>query len=156
MKKIKYEGKDLICRMCKGRYYKTTDQFKPDRLISANMFEMNEPYKSQNWRQFPKDPEGINGYGNLVCPNCDSEYANMFGFAIIDGIPERKHSLTAEEFAVVDAERTAREKPLVVEGIKVIMVYVCEICGEFYFEKDAALNCLQACKDKQNGLTAGQ
>lgn len=154
MKKAK--ARNLICRSCKGVYYKTTEMFTPHKAIAANMFEMIEPYKSQNWRQFPKDPDGINGYGNLLCPNCDSEYANMYGFAFVEGLPDRNYPLTGEEIAAVEAERAEREKPLEVREVRKFTVWRCERCLKLFHEESDALDCLKACKEYENGLKAGQ
>lgn len=144
-----YSGKDLICRSCKGVFYKTTDKFDPSKLISANMFYMLEPYKSQGWSEFPKDPEGIGGYGQLTCPYCETEYADGNGFALIDGITTRTKPLKNIELSYIKRERKARFKPVVNDPtVTTVSAHMCGYCKAIYLDPEVAKNCLISCKEK--------
>jgi len=148
---MNYAGRDLICRSCRGVFYKTTDQFQPDRLISANMFAMIEPYKSQMWDEFPKDPDGTGGYGQLVCPSCGSEYADGNGFAIVKGVAVRSKPLNKLELAYLERERKQRFKPAVNEpAVLQVAAHECGYCKTIYRDPEAANNCLISCKEKAN------
>ncbi len=151
MKKTEYTFRDLICRGCKGVFYKTTDQYRPDRLISANMFYMIEPYRSQGWTQFPKDPDGINGYGQLVCPSCEAEYADGNGFALVSGVAPRTKPLKNVELSYLKRERNVRFKPVVNEpSVTMVTAHECGYCKTLHRDFGAATECLISCKEKAN------
>ncbi len=139
----KKQGLKLICRGCFGEYYQTTDKFRNDRPINASMFEMLPEFKENGWNEFPPDPLGIGGNGDLFCPNCETPYANPAGFARIDTVSERtaplrgiqlqEHAKEMKKKTTVILDKTTVPKP------EPLTVYVCVYCEAQLTSKD---NCV--------------
>lgn len=88
---------DVICRSCGGRFHETNDAdgwvpsfdglgeipnpqiraYQPNTIACASMFKLKEPYRSQGWEDFPKDPSYT---GEAIeCPQCGSPYPDANG-----------------------------------------------------------------------------
>ena len=63
----------VICPLCGGSHYETTDQYSPDKHAHPGMLRMVEPYRSYGWQQPPQDPSA--GSGCLECCECGSALA---------------------------------------------------------------------------------
>ena len=144
----KQAGRDLICKGCGGLYYTTTDEYNIRIPIYSAMFKMKPEFIEAGWEPFPPDPAGLLGYGNLYCPNCETPYANEFGFAKVKGLSERKYGLSEKQFEEYK-QRLIEKRTVILEKTRKepekTHVYVCVFCGETREDKAAIIDHMVGC-----------
>jgi len=62
------EPVDVICPLCGGRHYETTDQYDPDKHAHPGMIRLKEKYANYGWEPAPPDPSA--GSGSIECRQC--------------------------------------------------------------------------------------
>ncbi len=73
---------DVICKNCRGHFYRTKENFTLDRPTNPLMIELKKTYDSYQWQELPPD-ETVH-FEALECPECGAPFVLETGRPILD------------------------------------------------------------------------
>lgn len=86
----------VICQICKGHFFDTTDRYRPGVVSHGAMFKVTDAFSS--WDVFPQNQDQT--FGALECPGCGNLMHNGDGKVMVAGWTENE---TAKKNAAMDA-----------------------------------------------------
>lgn len=86
---------DIICPVCRGIFYETTEHYHPDQPAHGAMFRMKKKYVEWGWPAIPQD--AAIRFADLECPECSNSYVDPSGRLAVAPVGENNWDVHAIE-----------------------------------------------------------